>query len=179
MLRPRSRLAWIGGVFALTSLAGLATLAALDVRIGVHDGVVLVGSAAFVQETRDALTLLFVRDPEAHAFVVGSLDAVVSGRISRVYPTTPLDVTTMSARTRAAGTTWYASSLAHEAYHVYQYDEYVRARTPWQGREAERQCLVFQYGVAQRLGATASALDHINYGLNLRYWDVQPVAQTW
>ena len=167
------------GLCALASAAVLVALPALDVTIGVHDGVVLVGSAAFIQETRDALSLLAAQDPEAHAFVVGSLDAVVSGRISRVYPASPLNVTTISARTRGAGTIWYASVLAHEADHVYQHYAYSATESLWQGPEAERQSLVFQHRVAQRLGAKPSVLDHINYGLNLRYWEVKPAAQTW
>ena len=145
----------------------------------IHDGVVLLGSRSFIEDTRTALELLYQRDPGAHTFVTTSLDVIAEGRISRVYPGLPLNVMTESARSRAPGPMWYASNLAHEAYHVYLHDRPAPDGPSWRGLEAERACLTYQHAVASRLGADYALLHHIEHGLERRYWEVSPAAQTW
>jgi hypothetical protein len=174
-LRLPSLRRWSPPCLAVGVLVAMSLFA--DLKVVSHNGLLLIGPASFIEETQGALDLLAERDPEAYVFVRQTLAVVVQARTSRVYPFP--NVTTVSERVRKSGPEWYASSLAHEAYHIYLYHQSAATATPWQGSEAERVSLSFQYTVASRLGAKDATLRHLDDALALRYWEVMPSEQSW
>ena len=150
-------------------------LLVLGVRFAVEDGVVILGPQSFVEETENVLRLLKEQDPAAHGLITRHLDVIASGPRSRVYAAPVVSFCTIAPRTRQAGTAWYASTLAHEAYHVFLQSSGYR----WQGSEAEQACLGYQRDVARIVGANADLLQHLDGALALRYWETQPSTQDW
>jgi hypothetical protein len=64
---------------------------------------------------------------------------------------------------------WYASVIAHEAYHSLLYHQELERNGGWKelasnahsGTEAEKRCFQFQASVLRKLGATKKQIDHI------------------
>jgi hypothetical protein len=71
-------------------------------------------------------------------------------------------------RTWNSPTTWYASAIAHEGFHIKLYRE-ARMRSgveppeinTWAGAEAEKKCLKFQLRVLQELKAEDAVLEYL------------------
>ena len=144
-----------------------------------QDGVILLGSKSFLEATKSALRLLQHQDAEAYEFVTEHLDVIVAGPSSRVYPELPLAICTIGSRARQAGETWYASCLAHEAYHVYLRDHPSGRLTPWRGEDAEERCVAYQRYVILRIGGSPALRQYLDGTVRLRYWEVHPLKQDW
>lgn len=127
----------------------------------------VVGSAAFQARVQQALALLKVRDPAAHAIVkayVGRIEqAARSGMRAYVYP--PTFFLTDAAANYSV--TWAAAVIAHDSYHSKLYHDYHGAhpgeevpRRVWAGIESEVKCMKHQMAVMRRIGASQREIDH-------------------
>lgn len=144
----------------------------------------IIGDAACVSQTEDALNLLKLKAPADYSRVkeyISIIECVDSGSGVLVGQRR----IKVGIAIRNAGTIWYASGVDHEACHSEQYYTYRNTRglpvpvNVWNGREAERQCLDVQYNALLMLGGNKSQLDHILNVINTNYWDVDPSKRWW
>jgi hypothetical protein len=120
------------------------------------------GTPEFVFRTNGALTLLQRSGDlpliERHIHTIR--EARKSGIVVYGEP-----VFLVGQRTWQAPLVWYASAIAHDAYHVVLYRtakqrswSWLFRPGAWSGRDAERKCLTFQLQVLQKLEAPLGML---------------------
>lgn len=167
------------------SRPGFLTLLAMGIALVVafgswwvspYEELFLVGSKQFREDTKAALRLLQARNQRAYAFTTGRIDLVIEWPNSRVYPELPLTVVTIGRKVRSAGPVWYASHLAHEAYHVYERNQ---TQGEWQGELPERRAVDYQRAIARNMGANDALLRYLVSTKASRYWEQPPFAQHW
>ena len=158
---------------AVTTTALLA-IGASD-WIAIQDGIVICGSPCFVDQTTAALAYIGTRCPEHLTFISTYLDLILPGTASRVDVGLPVSICTVAPGTRHAGITWYASCLAHEAYHVYLQRSGLASSCP----HAEILCLRFQRRVATQIRAPSQEIQYLSQAASLRYWEVPESEQNW
>lgn len=140
-------------LLACASLAPAAEYAGIGVR----------GDPAFVAQTRAALVLLQAHAPEAVEIVRRGIGTIAAAERSGLDPFTRgrRPVFQVGPRTASASPTWYASAIAHDAFHAVLYLEAAqRGGRPvpddaWTGPGPERQAIAFQLGVLRAVGAPA------------------------
>ncbi|MBD2137658.1 hypothetical protein H6F32_08680 [Anabaena sp. FACHB-1237] len=130
----------------------------------------IVGNQEFIQKTTAALQLLQLYAPKDLRFIrqyVGRIkQAEKSGMVAYVNPPTfELSAVSMVSKT------WTASIIAHDAYHSYLYQYYLRQYKPrgmkvpydlWGGFEAERKCIKYQMGVLKKVRGPAHEIEHLS-----------------
>jgi len=84
--------------------------------------------------------------------------------------------------TRDAGTIWYAGAIAHDSCHSRQYHDYesIHHGTPvpieiYTGESSEYECIRYQYGVLEKMGASKKMLDYVANSSSLRHWESKNV----
>lgn len=130
----------------------------------------IVGNREFIEKTTAALQLLQRYAPEDLKFIrqyVGRIkQAEKSGMVAYINPPT-FELSPVSM----VSTTWTASIIAHDAYHSYLYQYYLRKyrtrgmKVPydlWAGFEAERKCIKYQMGVLKKIGGPAHEIEHLS-----------------
>ena len=82
--------------------------------------------------------------------------------------------------TRDSGTIWYAGSIAHDSCHSRQYDDYAKVHPGvtvppelFSGEAAEKECIRYQYGVLEKIGAPKKMLDYVANSSSTRYRDTR------
>ena len=82
--------------------------------------------------------------------------------------------------TRDSGTLWYAGAIAHDSCHSRQYHDYEKihpeAAVPveiYTGEAAEKECIRYQYGVLEKMGAPKKMLDYVANSSSLRHWETR------
>jgi hypothetical protein len=96
------------------------------------------------------------------------LRSIRQGRRSGVKAWTETPVFTVGAATWNHSPLWYASAIAHDAYHAKLYRD-AQSHDPekepgvdtWTGKAAERVCLDFQRRVLVALNADQTIVDHV------------------
>jgi hypothetical protein len=80
--------------------------------------------------------------------------------------------------TRESGTIWYAGAIAHDSCHSRQYRKFTvlhpGAAVPleiFSGETAEMECIRYQYGVLQKIGAPEKMLEYVANVSSTRYWE--------
>lgn len=80
---------------------------------------------------------------------------------------------------------WYASFLAHEAYHSYLYKEGIKKGilddSNWVGRQAEIKCLKFQLAVIKKITKDKSLIGEVRNLLNNpgNYFEIEKDYRDW
>ena len=127
----------------------------------VYRDIVLRGKPLFMTKTKEALDYIETNAPRFLPFVVEHIGVIahavmVHGGHSGVDVYAKPPIFYVAHRTFAAGTSWYASCIVHDATHVKLY----REGKPHSGREAEDICLEHQ---KQFLTESNSGQHHIKY----------------
>ena len=124
------------------------------------------GDSDFRRRTREALALLQPL-PEFELISV-HLRGIRQGRRSGVEAWRERPVFTVGAATWNHSPLWYASVIAHDAYHAKLYGDAKRqdpekepGLTRWTGQAAETVCLDFQRRVLVALNAGKAIIDHV------------------
>jgi hypothetical protein len=85
-----------------------------------------------------------------------------------------------------AGTIWYAGTISHDACHSKQYHDYLFENPSkdvpseiYTGKNAEAQCLAFQYNTLKKIGATQDTLNYLTDIINSEYWNVDYGERWW
>lgn len=149
--------------------------------------VAIIGDAYCQTKTSEALALL--RDgAQAHYDMVvshvGVIECAEDGSGMFAWESPPRYRAGMA--TVEAGAVWYAGTIAHDACHAKQYQDYAQAHPSEQvpqeafsGEQAEAQCLDVQLDALMRIGAGQDALDTVQTALSTRYWEVDYEERWW
>jgi hypothetical protein len=139
------------------------------------------GDSLFYQKTSDALKLLEDFSHDAWQTVCNYVPRIKQFHRSgmNVYETPP--VFEVGEATYMASTTWYASAIAHDAYHSKLYFDYKRVNglVPadiWTGEKAEMKCLEFQISTLIQIHAPQFEIDYARSLRGTNWWNEE---RTW
>jgi hypothetical protein len=130
------------------------------------DHIQIRGSRAFINLTRVALECL--RSTQCGAEIWQLLTIIRKARRSGVQAHQAVPVISVGITVWTSPMIWYASGIAHEAFHIKLYRE-AKARagghepeiTAWAGVAGEKKCLEFQLRVLEELRAEAHFLEYV------------------
>jgi hypothetical protein len=138
----------------------------------------VVGDAACAEQVQVALDLLHHKAPSHYAVAdryVGVIECTETGDGMGVADNPPRYY--VGSSTRNSGPIWFASTIAHDACHSRQYNDYraanPNARVPdavYLGRDAEAQCIAFQREALLLMDAPESFIEHVDTVLETEYW---------
>jgi len=130
------------------------------------DGIELRGSDKFLIRTKEALCML--RSVPHFGVIRANLAVISQGQRSGMKAWSPKPMLVVGTATWNHSALWYASVIAHDAYHAKLYREAKSkaggiepAADSWTGVDAERQCLAFQKQVLAHLGADEQTIAYI------------------
>jgi hypothetical protein len=119
-------------------------------------GVEIVGSERFVDQVRNALTLIRSQAPQDFEVIAASVQRVEEHDRSGMDASR--STCQLAPASAYASQTWCAGCIAHEAHHAklsaspsYDYGEAAE----------ERECIEYQRAVLERIAAPASELEHL------------------
>ncbi len=131
---------------------------------------VIRGDAEFIDRTREALALLEELAPDAFEKICTYVGLIDQGEHSAMWAYEDPPRYEVGGGTASYSTTWYASTIAHDATHSELYHEYVAAhpshrhRVPtdvWAGVSAERFCLSYQLEVLKAIGGPPHEIEYL------------------
>ena len=136
------------------------------------------GDESCLLETVEALDLLREKAPEHYAVVdqyVGVIHCSDEGDGMFVGDSPPRY--RVGSATRETGTIWYASTIAHDAFHSKQFNDH-RAAAPFSrvpdavylGRNAEAEAIAFQTETLVLMEAPERMLEWVAVVLDTEYW---------
>jgi hypothetical protein len=141
----------------------------------------IVGTEAFVDHVRRALTLLQNKSPSGYPVVKKYIGRIREGTTSGMYAYYNPPTFQMSAKEALLNESnkdyalqWCASAIAHDAFHSKKYRDYQEARGHfpssyhryppiyvWTGRAVERQCIAFQRKICREIGAHRTIREYL------------------
>jgi hypothetical protein len=130
------------------------------------EGLEVTGSPEFITKTKEAL------DPLKHTKcfkVVKQYVAIIKeSETSGMEATLEKPTYGVGKRTWQAGAVWYASTIAHDAFHSKLYHDAkdkLKGKEPpdavWTGKEAEKKCLRFQADALRQMHAEKRQIDYV------------------
>jgi len=132
------------------------------------DGIVIEGNKKFLIQTRKALSLLKKSVPLLYRrIILTGIKKIKLHKTSGMNLFAKIPTYEVSERTAFSSLKWYASTIAHEAYHSKLYFDYKNKhkgqvpRKVFASAEAELQCIKFQTKVAKRIGAPAADIKYL------------------
>ncbi|MCK4734408.1 MAG: hypothetical protein KAT65_18275 [Methanophagales archaeon] len=144
------------------------------------------GDDDFQQKTKAALSLIEEKDPDAYELIRKYIGTIAPGNASgmKAYDNPPKYV--VGERTYNSDTIWYAGTIAHDAYHSKLYDDY-KMKNPdknvpydvWTGRDAEAQCINFQYNTLKKIGASNYTLNYVKNVIDSNFWEIPYDERDW
>ncbi|MBV8357797.1 MAG: hypothetical protein JO189_07655 [Deltaproteobacteria bacterium] len=142
--------------------------------------ITIVGSEAFIDQVRKALTLLQSKSPSSYPVVKKYIGRIKEGTTSGMYAYYNPPTFQMSAKEALLNESnkdyalqWCASVIVHDAYHSKKYHDYQAAHghSPgshpyppiyvWAGEAVERECLAFQRKVCGEIGAYQTICEYL------------------
>jgi hypothetical protein len=142
--------------------------------------ITIVGSEAFIDHVRKALTLLESKSPSGYPVVKKYIGRIREGTTSGMYayyspPTFQMSAqeALLNERNKDYALQWCASAIAHDAYHSKKYHDYQEAHghSPgfhpyppiyvWTGEAIERECIAFQKKVCGEIGAYQTICEYL------------------
>jgi hypothetical protein len=141
--------------------------------------IVIVGSEAFVDHVKKALSLLQSNSSSGYPVVKKYIGRIKEGNTSGMYAYYNPPTFQMSAKeallhenNKDYAIQWCASVIAHDACHSKKYHDYQEAhgRSPgphpapiyvWTGEAVERECLAFQRKVYNEIGAYQTICEYL------------------
>ena len=142
------------------------------------EAITIVGSAAFVDHVRQALTLLRNKSPSGYPVVKKYIGRINEGTTSGMYAYYNPPTFQMSAKEALLNESnkdyalqWCASAIVHDAYHSKKYHDYREAHGyshhpyppiyVWTGEAVERECIAFQKKVCGEIGAYQTICEYL------------------
>lgn len=128
-------------------------------------GISIIGSAAFIARTVEALELL--GQTAYYAEIQRYVAVIKQGRRSGMHANARRPTFVVGRRTWSHSALWYAGAIAHDAFHSRLYHDGKAAaggEPPadcWTGKDAERKCLAFQIEVLNALDADARTVAYL------------------
>jgi hypothetical protein len=134
----------------------------------IYGNIKIIGSEAFLGQTRAALALLEANDKAAFDKVQTYVGIIEQGEHSGMWAWEVPPRYEVGDPTAFYSVTWYASTIAHDATHSELYHQYAAAHPGeyvpddvYGGVEIERFCNGYQLEVLKRIGAPQAEIDHM------------------
>ena len=124
-------------------------------------GIRIIGSNVFRLLVAQSLKLLELAATPEFVFVTNNIKVIVEDIRSGISVEADPPVLHFAAKTIGYSLTWCASTLSHEAYHVFLYKAGRSREMKTHFQAVERECLNYQYNVMKKIGASRYELDHI------------------
>ena len=132
------------------------------------DGITIGGNKRFVTQTKRALGLLKTRSNRIYKNVVlPYVKKIKAHKTSGMNVFAKVPTYEVGSKTAFASSRWYASTIAHDAYHSKLYSDYKNKhagrvpRKAFASQKAELQCIKFQIKVAKKIGVSAADIRHL------------------
>ena len=142
------------------------------------EAITIVGSEAFVDHVRKALTLLQSKSPSGYPVVKKYIGIIKEGTTSGMYAYYNPPTFQMSAKEALLNESnkdyalqWCASAIVHDAYHSKKYHDYQEAHGHshhpyppiyvWTGEAVERECIAFQKKVCGEIKAHQTIREYL------------------
>ena len=132
------------------------------------DGMAIEGDERFIAQTKRALGLLKTKSNSVYKnMVLPYIKKIKAHRTSGMNVFAKVPTYEVGKRTAFSPLKWYASTIAHDAYHSKLYFDYRskhKGRVPRQvfaSPKAERKCIKFQIKVAEKIGASAADIKYL------------------
>jgi hypothetical protein len=132
-----------------------------------YGGILITGSPEFVEQTRQALSLLEAEAPAAYAKVQAYVGIIAQGEHSGMWAWEEPPRYEVGDATAFYSVTWYASTVAHDALH----SELYHTGQEWEGVDVENFCNGYQLTVLEQIGAPQNEIDYLA-GLDGTHCDV-------
>jgi hypothetical protein len=132
-----------------------------------HGNVDIVGTDVFLYQTLEGMSLLQNKSPEAYTKIQTYIGLIELGEHSGMWAFENPPRYEVGQRTADSTTTWYASTIAHDAVHSELYHEYLNQHGPpvpddaWASVEAEQFCIAFQLNVLKDIGAPDYEIEYL------------------
>ncbi|WCN37198.1 hypothetical protein [Aneurinibacillus uraniidurans] len=139
--------------------------------------VTITGDKTFTARTQAALALLKEKSPDDYALVVQYIGLIKQDAFSGMAAYEKIPTYKVGAATSSSSTTWYASTIVHDAYHSKLYNDYARTKKTavpddvWTGMKAEMQCLARQTNTLKKINAPLSEQKYAQSLQNQNWWD--------
>ena len=127
-----------------------------------HDSIQIEGSQAFLDRTKEALTLL--RPLAAHHLIREHIGCIVQSSRSGMKAWLNPPTFAVGRATWNHSSVWYAGAIAHDAYHSKLYRDRQHALNltlAWTGPATKRSCLAFQSQVLSSIGADRAMVAYV------------------
>ncbi|MCL1806115.1 MAG: S-layer homology domain-containing protein [Oscillospiraceae bacterium] len=139
--------------------------------------ILLDGGDLFTQNTQAALELIQEKSPSGWELVTSYIGCIQQGESSGMWAFLTPPTFVVGNATYTSSTTWYASSIVHDAHHSKQYHDHlaVHGSVPnevWTGYDAEMQCLAVQIAFLEEIGAPQYEIDHAKSLIGSNWWDI-------
>ena len=136
-------------------------------RSEIFEGIRIRGKSEFLLRSQEALALL--KPTSRFAEIRSNLGLIQQGKRSGMHAWAAEPTFVVGKPTWKHSALWYASAIAHDAYHAKLYADakkVSRDREPeansWTGTEAEKKCLAFQRQVLLELKADPSTITYLD-----------------
>ena len=141
-----------------------------------YNAISIRGNKDFIYKTKLALDLLQEKSPDAFNLIKGSLKDIIMG--SHSYAGVDYS-TCVIGNAYMAPLIIYASTLAHEAYHIELYRKFkkdnpsIRKVPPevYGGAIGEKKALDYEVGVLRQLGADEATIEKCSKLYDTKWWE--------
>lgn len=145
--------------------------------LGWTSSIPVVGDAAWTCQVQNALYLLSVRAPDKYLFAQRYLRGIDETTVSGIVPSQA--VFGMGDTTLTFGTLWFAaSSIAHDSYHVYQYQTWLSQHpgqpvpaNAYSGDTREGEAINYELQTLIEMGAPQTLVDQLK-AVPLNFWNI-------
>lgn len=145
----------------LISMAGLKAKNTMD-------GLIIEGNRQFVGQTKKALKLLKTRSNLIYkSTVLPYIKKIKLHKTSGMNVFAKMPTYEVANQTAFSSLKWYASTMAHDAYHSKLYFDYKKKhkgqvpRKAFANQKSESRCIKFQIKVAKKIGASAADIKYL------------------
>ena len=145
------------------------------------------GDSICRSQTESALDLLKRKAPNHYRIAnqyIGEIECVEDGSGMKAWSEPPTFLA--GKATREGGTSWYASTIVHDACHSKQYHDHLaenpNSRVPTNmhsGSDAEAECLTAQLDALTYIGASHHMVQHVRNVIETEYWEIPPKERYW
>ncbi|TFG67952.1 MAG: hypothetical protein E4H27_08440 [Anaerolineales bacterium] len=131
------------------------------------DTIEIIGTQEFIDQTTQALSLLQTASPEGYQKIETYVGVIQQDEHSGMFAYEDPPRYTVGARTANYSTTWYASTIAHDATHSELYHEYIAKNGEpvpddvWTSVAAEQFCIAYQLKILKEIGGPANEVDYL------------------
>ena len=147
-------------------------------EVGAWEYITIIGDPQFTRNTQTALDIIRTI-PETYDIVLRYIGIIRQGTSSGMWAWLNPPTFVVGHATYTASTTWYASTIVHDAIHSWQYHTHLAAyghvpNEVWMGYYAEMEALEIQIQFLIDIWAPLHEIEWAEYQKNIVWWDEEP-----